>query len=347
MCDLAYPKTYLDRGNQPRKFYFVSYSHKDRDSVFAVLDELYNQKVNYWYDVELDPGDVWNKRVEKYIKSDWCIGAIWFVSVDSILSKAVYQELSIMNELQEDEKPEFRIIPVIIGAKYIKNLIPEALKNPEFYDDDDRLQFFKSLAKGRSQIVYEQAVSEISAISEKDNVKDGHYLNVREFDENALNYVVVNGEKVYTFGEYPFDENGEKKPIEWKLISNTGNRYYFLSKYCIDFVGVSYIDKTIAVVRNSIINSTTSKNAIENVFLITEEFLQSYCSEITHVYPTNYADKNRQQLLRLFWVSTGDGSEKSNFSLYNSQNVRIQENILREQINAGIRLVLVLNNLDN
>lgn len=335
--EIVFPKTYCDReARQNSKYFFISYSHKDKELVYDVLNNLYEQNVNYWYDVELDPGDVWNKKVEKIINNAHCRGAVIFLSENSLISNACREEVKLMLSLANER--DFRIIPIIIGHESAKELILNvANSNDDFYQNG--MMLFRGFTIDGIWKKYEDSVDDISSIAEKENVKEGYNLNVRGSFLQELDYVSHDGNRIFHCGKYPFDEEGNVKEIEWNLISNDGELYYLVSKYCVDFVDVNNIEKIIEEINNSMNNQFY----IEKLDLINEEFINDYSKVILDSIPTNFADRNRQQLLRLFWVKKNDGNVKG-YVLYNSQNIKINENIKRDKINAGIRLVLVINN---
>lgn len=323
------PKTYLDRSNKKRNYYFISYSHKDKSRVYPLLDELFEENVNYWYDVELDPGDFWNERVSKVINSEQCVGAIVFMSVNSLVSDAVRKETEIMLSIRKMR--QFRIIPVIIGFNSDRELIVETMRiSSKFYDNNDAA-YFKQFSESL-WLLFDDSKEELSRVAEKDFAKDGKILNPGNFSLPDGNHIIL-------FGKYPFDENGNSREIEWIMVCNNRNQYYFVSKYCLDFVGVRDIPKTIKVISDSL----SGISGFDRVELVNEDFLSDYSDDISPMLPTDYADKNRQQLLRLFWVLEGDGKTDGNYVLYNAQKIKIDENIVRDQINAGIRLILVIN----
>lgn len=325
------PKTYLDRSNEERPFYFISYSNKDKESVYPLLNELYKDNVNYWYDIELDPGDFWDERVSNVIHSKHCVGAIVFLSLNSLVSDAVRKEAEIMLSIKEKNR-KFRIMPVILGFNNPRELIAKTMNiSSKFYDNDDAA-FFRHFTESLWS-TYDDAKIKLSDVAEKDSAKDRNNLNSGKFSWPGGNHGIL-------FGKYPFDESGNLRDIEWNLVCNYRNQYHFVSKYCLDFVAVKDIQNKIKIVSDSL----SDISGFERVELISEDFLNNYSDVISPMLPTDYADKNRQQLLRLFWVLEGDGKTKGNYVFYNAQKIKVEENIVREQINAGIRLVLVINN---
>ncbi len=330
----SFPKTYYD--NESRRnsnFFFVSYSHKDREMVFDVLYQLYDASVNYWYDNDLDPGDVWNVRVEKIMQNEHCHGAILFLSADALISDAVRKEIKVMEDISKTRS--FRIIPVIIGYENPKELILSvADKNDDFYDNGYAL--FKNITKNGIWLRYDDAVDRIVHFSDKENVKDGY---ARSFLPD-LTYISQNGSRSFLLGKYPSEEDGVPRDIEWTEVCNKGDLYYFISKYCLDFTDEEDIGKVIEKIKQTMSDIT----CVEELVLINEDFLNNYSKDISNALPTNYADRNRQQLLRLFWVLEDDGKNGQAYALYNSNNRKIVANIQRDRINAGLRLILVINN---
>lgn len=328
------PKTYYD--NESRRnsnFFFISYSHKDQTDVFSMLYKLYDSSVNYWYDVNLDPGDIWNSRVEKIMLNEHCHGAIVFLSENSLVSNAVQKEIKAMQEIAKTRP--FRIIPVIIGFDSAKKLILEvAGKDDDFFQTGYAL--FNGITKDGIYLLYDNATEEIIAFSDKENVKDGF---ARSFLPD-LNFISHNGKRAFLLGKYPMEEDGALRDIEWIEICNDGDLFYFVSKYCLDFVDAENIDVVIEKIKQTM----SSIPYLEDVNLINETFLKDYKDNIADALPTNYADRNRQQLLRLFWVLEGDGKDCRSLTLYSSNNNKLDANIQLNAINAGLRLVLVINN---
>ena len=77
---MSKPKIYLsNEGRLNDKYLFISYSHKESDDVYAVLEQLNKRGVNFWYDDGLDVGDVWNEKVEEIINNPDCVGALVFL----------------------------------------------------------------------------------------------------------------------------------------------------------------------------------------------------------------------------------------------------------------------------
>lgn len=334
-----YPNTFYDREDkQNNNYFFISYSHRDQELVFNILNQLYRLGVNYWYDKELDPGDIWNKRVESVIYNSHCRGAIIFMSENSLISNAVEREMKIMENILNERS--FRIVPVIIGYESAKNLILDVALDYDSFYQDGKMNLFQKYTNDGIWIKSDNAVEEINALAESDNLKYSTTINLRKSFLEEINYTSHSGTRSFLCGKYPKEEDGELQDIEWVLIKNEGKYYYFVSKYCLDFLNYKNIEFIIDKIKRTV----NSKKYIEDITLINEEFINDNINIISESLPTNYADRNRQQLLRLFWVSENNGKEKNAYSLYNSKNIKIKEKIQKNKINAGIRLILIINN---
>jgi formylglycine-generating enzyme required for sulfatase activity len=78
------------KGAEP--FIFVSYAHKDRDSVFPLILELHGQGFRIWYDEGIDPGNEWALEIARNLKN--AAQFLVFISPSSILSKNVKNEIN-------------------------------------------------------------------------------------------------------------------------------------------------------------------------------------------------------------------------------------------------------------
>lgn len=107
-----------------------------------------------------------------------------------------------------------------------------------------------------------------------------------------------------------------------------------LSQRCLDFVALENINSTLSAIQNSI---HEYKEAILSVCLPDEKFLQENSDKISDALPTEYADCHRTQLLKAYWIVSDN---EKGFSLYNSLNAKIKENINYDNITAGIRPII-------
>ncbi len=78
-----------------KKYYFVSYSHKDYKLVYESLHRLQNgeTQLNLWYDHSLVPGRDWEIEARRYIGDFKCKGVIFFLSENAVLSQSIHKEI--------------------------------------------------------------------------------------------------------------------------------------------------------------------------------------------------------------------------------------------------------------
>lgn len=332
---MSAPGTYLDRGDSRlnSSYHFVSYSHKDKNEVFDILNAIYTNGVNYWYDTELQPGDPWNQRVEKIMASKHCTGAFVFLSGNALMSQAVNKEFDRLLSLHE-ENEDFRIITIILGFDTPKELYAE-------YEDngvpDEVIDKFRAWTRKSIWLQADRAIDAITSQALKWGILEKHWTSLRDVCVSEMDSKIEKGKRYFIFGKYPFDIAGTQRDIEWELVCRKNEMLYLISRYCLDFLGVYDISACVRLLAEQL----ETEKGIKGVALPTEAFINEYKAELTTNIPTDYADNKRQQLLRLFWVQ---GEDEKTYYLYNSLNEKINKLINYETINAGIRPLLLIDN---
>ena len=87
---------------QSDEYYFVSYSHLDYKEVYSDILRLQEQGLNIWYDRGLPAGKDWEKSAYESIIRHSCIGVIFYLSKNSLLSSAVAREIELVKELGKE-----------------------------------------------------------------------------------------------------------------------------------------------------------------------------------------------------------------------------------------------------
>lgn len=326
------PGTYLDRaGRNKNKFVFISYSHRDEEYVFKILNELYQAGVNYWYDTELKDGEVWNEEIDEILTSSNCIGAVFMFSEKSIVSSAVAREVRMVNARKEKDKNNFFVLPVLIDLNNFQDLIVKLAGSEEYKSVGDYASLLQN--EDRTMILdKDQAASRIISFCERIGASEKNYLEIRD-----TNFSALDGRKVYYYeiGSYPSEPSGKPVPIRWKLFFREKNILYFVSEYCLDFVEYEN-----ALNLNKARFGLEKKESVVFFGLLDKENLERYSETIGQAIPTDYADFKRTQSFRTFWVT--DGSDQ--LLLYNNMNEYIEEEINSDNdtFTAGIRLMLRL-----
>lgn len=77
-------------GNEP--YLFISYSHKDHQTMITVKNTLKEHNVRYWYDNGLHSGDDWNMVIAKHLKG--ATACLLLLSPNSATSEYVKNELN-------------------------------------------------------------------------------------------------------------------------------------------------------------------------------------------------------------------------------------------------------------
>jgi len=77
-------------GSEP--YIFVSYSHKDSEQVFPILQKLYERGLRIWYDEGIDPGSEWPEEIANHLLN--CGLFLLFMSPDAAESHNVRREIT-------------------------------------------------------------------------------------------------------------------------------------------------------------------------------------------------------------------------------------------------------------
>lgn len=101
------------------KYFFISYSHLDSDLLNFDLLNYEKYTLPFWYDEGMVPGNDWLEKAKCALYNDNCIGAIFYISNNSIHSHSIYEELQICDSIIKSKK-DFIIVSVNIGGKTIE-----------------------------------------------------------------------------------------------------------------------------------------------------------------------------------------------------------------------------------
>ena len=116
--------TAIDPDLNGRDFVFISYSHRDIETVTADIEEMRHHGILYWSDRALPYGRFWNKEAIEMIRSPGCKVFVLYVSYHSLSSDNVFKEF--MEARQADH---ITILPVLIGKTGIRELIQKMREN--------------------------------------------------------------------------------------------------------------------------------------------------------------------------------------------------------------------------
>lgn len=85
-----------------KNFIFVSYSHRDYEKVYSDLAYFsYNShtRVRFWYDEGLPIGKDWEKAAQKVMEKPNCVGVVFYLSKNLLLSGSVFKEIDTATKL--------------------------------------------------------------------------------------------------------------------------------------------------------------------------------------------------------------------------------------------------------
>ena len=333
------PKYYLQ--NEERlndRYVFISYSHKDADVVYPVLHRLYELGINFWYDDGLNVGDIWNEKVRDIINNTDCMGALVFLSENTVKSQPVNQEVEIMLGLRKQRG--FTIAPIIIGHPTAKHLIFSVSSSDislfEMINSDE--YHIKAIAYDDISCRIEDCTPHIERLANSIDVMEHHTVVVGNTDIDKLPYIKDNERKLYRLGSYPIYKSGEKQPIYWELLCRDDDIVYMISQYCIDFTERNNIQASLNYLKASVGEYET---CVQDIIIPDEKFINDNRDKITTTYLTDYAESKRTQLLRCIWIKSADGD---GYVLFNTLGTKINECINHEIITAGIRPVILIDN---
>lgn len=90
--------------NEGKNYIFVSYSHLDYKEVYKDLAAFsYNsqRRVRFWYDEGLPIGQDWEKAAGELIKNPHCVGVLFYLSKNLLLSPSVFKEIEYVKKLEK------------------------------------------------------------------------------------------------------------------------------------------------------------------------------------------------------------------------------------------------------
>lgn len=345
------PPDYRDRmGRSNPRYFFISYSHKDEDIVYETLEDLFSSGINYLYDRELTAGDVWNEEVKAMITSDDCAGCIFFISENFLKvnanADATLQEVKIANQRREQD-PSFKNIPVRVSADmnekgsvaldaFIFNVVSQNLNRHLL----ENANHFYNLSKNDTTIYCSiNDTSKLKDAAEKARVIDFNpvYIRGTPLEKIITHYQSTDGEHHLKCGLYPQHNSGKEDSIIWDLIGEENTKLFFLSHNALTFCDKDKVEIALNELNIKIQNQLSDMNY--RLDLLDQNILKLFSAHISRTIPTDFADVERKQVLRVFWIN--DLSNEG-YMLINSANNVIGKDFDFPSINAGIRPLLII-----
>lgn len=186
--------------NEGKNYIFVSYSHLDYKEVYKDLAAFsYNsqRRVRFWYDEGLPIGQDWEKAAGELIKNPHCVGVLFYLSKNLLLSPSVFKEIEYV---KNSGKPYFTI--ALDGGSFsVRKILAEANADELSGVNQDALKYFFP-EENTSLYNYgkENLLARIDKIAEKFDVTEEVFSDfVCEECDGGLNLVAYRGNKTEVY----------------------------------------------------------------------------------------------------------------------------------------------------
>ena len=132
-------------------YIFVSYSHRDMDTVMPIIAELKRRMCRVWFDEGLTPGESWNDSIAEHLLG--CAQFVVFISPDSVSSKYVMSEVNFAISKNKE------ILPVVIKNATLPAGLEMMLSTTQFLDvtGGDASAAAKTVADALAKSVFSHA----------------------------------------------------------------------------------------------------------------------------------------------------------------------------------------------
>jgi len=137
--EITRAKTKFDAYTGDEPYLFVSYSHRDENTVYAILDKLYDQKYRIWYDESCETGNDFRDELRQRIVN--AAAVILFVSASSMASPFCGMEIIVARENGK------RLYPVFLDDATIPPAFEILLNNTHHGSADDINKLIKNLKR--------------------------------------------------------------------------------------------------------------------------------------------------------------------------------------------------------
>ena len=86
--------------DESKPYIFISYSHRDSDTIYEIIEKLNDCGYNVWYDGGISPGSEWDQNIASHVKG--CTYFIAFVSQAYISSENCKDELNFARDMDKE-----------------------------------------------------------------------------------------------------------------------------------------------------------------------------------------------------------------------------------------------------
>ena len=239
------PAYNLDDG---KNYIFVSYSHLDYKEVYkdlAVFSYNSQRRVRFWYDEGLPIGQNWEEAAGKIIKNPHCVGVLFYLSKNLLLSPSVYKEIECVKNSGKSYCQVALSDTLYSAAKIFDDAKGSELRGVRQHQDELE-EFFPDNETALISYGKENAISRIEKIARQFDVTEEVFSDfVCEECEGGLSLIEYRGIKT----EVHIPEKIGDKPI----VKITAEFPHAVSVY---------IPKTVLVIHRSIFDNAINLEEI-------------------------------------------------------------------------------------
>ena len=188
-----------------KKYIFVSYSHLDKDKVYADLERLSKLNCNFWYDAEFTrakSNSNWTNLAAEHMLNDNCVGVLFYISKNSFVSNAVYSELQIC--MKKINKSNFTYKIILIDGNNLYEIQQNATINPSNFSSERIIDIYKMFGVEKLYTIYDKNGSHIEDIVKwflnNGCVNDVDYDNFSKAIVRK-NYIIIDDKLISYFGK--------------------------------------------------------------------------------------------------------------------------------------------------
>lgn len=155
-------------GKEP--YLFVSYSHRDTEKVYNILDALYDRKYRIWYDESCETGNDFRDELRQRIEN--CEAVLLFVSKSSMTSPFCGMEIIVA---RENDK---RLYPIFLDDAPVPPAFKILLDNTHHVTGDNIDKLVKSMIRDLPAVTMDRLTTEGTVLKKCED--NGNSISVDE-----------------------------------------------------------------------------------------------------------------------------------------------------------------------
>ncbi len=149
-------------GNEP--YLFISYSHRDTEKVYPILDALYDRKYRIWYDESCETGNDFRDELRERIEK--CEAVVLFVSEASMLSPFCGMEIIVARENGK------RLYPIYLDEVAVPPSFQILLSNTHHSTTENMEKLIKNMVRDLPAVAMDRLTIEETTLKKcEDNGK--------------------------------------------------------------------------------------------------------------------------------------------------------------------------------